>query len=148
MQYSCDIAKLLTAQLEKFVTLNRHQLAGHVPNLDFWLAEVRHCLEVIDGYGPRFERLSGAQNRHTAGHLRPAVRPKRVSDTELREARRLLCEATYHFLVRCLHEGMIDEATLRQACDRLGIGVEASDLRKPVSGASTAAPEKRSVMGE
>ena len=68
MPYSCDIANLLAGQLEKFVTLNRYQLAGHVPNLEFWLAEVRHCLEVVDGYGPRFECLKAAQiTRRTKG---------------------------------------------------------------------------------
>jgi hypothetical protein len=51
---------LVTAQLAKFATLNRHQLAGQVANLDFWLAEARHWLDVIDGYRPRFERLKAA----------------------------------------------------------------------------------------
>ncbi len=49
MAYSSDITKILTDQITKFVTLNRHQLAGHVANLDFWTGEVRHCLNVIDG---------------------------------------------------------------------------------------------------
>jgi hypothetical protein len=49
MAYSSDITKTLTLQIRKFVTLNRHQLAGQVANLDFWLAKVRHCLDVIDG---------------------------------------------------------------------------------------------------
>ena len=59
MSYSSQIADLLAAQLTKFVTLNRHQLAGQASNLDFWLLEVRHCLAVIDGYRERFEQ--GAQ---------------------------------------------------------------------------------------
>ena len=37
MSYSSDIASILAEQLARFVTLNPHQLAGHVPNLDFWL---------------------------------------------------------------------------------------------------------------
>jgi hypothetical protein len=44
MPYSSDIAMLLAEQLAKFATLNRHQLAGQVANIDFWLGEVRHCL--------------------------------------------------------------------------------------------------------
>ena len=40
MSYSTDIAKLVAGQLSRFVTLNRHQLAGQVANLDFWLAQV------------------------------------------------------------------------------------------------------------
>jgi len=66
--YSSDIAKTLTQQLTRFVTLNRHQLAGHVANLDFWMAEVRHCFEVIDGYGQRFNRMKKAEGKHVAEH--------------------------------------------------------------------------------
>src|SRR5262249_36049824 len=107
-----------------------------------WLAEVAHCLAVIDGYGQRFQRLKGAQQRHVAEHHTTefdlddpcctrtgAAPPKRIPDAELREARRVLCEATYRFLLRCCAERLIEEATLRQACDRLGIGIDPSDLR-------------------
>jgi hypothetical protein len=66
--YSSDIAKTLTEQLTRFVTLNRHQLAGQVSNLDFWIGEVRHCFEVIDGYVQRFNRLKTAQSKHVAEH--------------------------------------------------------------------------------
>jgi hypothetical protein len=142
VSYSSDIAKLLAGQLAKFVTLNRHQLAGHAANLDFWLAEIRHCLEVIDGYSPRFERLREAQQRYVSAHnttefnlddpcctQRPAARPKRLPDAELREARLSLCNAAYRFLVRCCNEGFIAESELREACSGLGIGIEASDLK-------------------
>jgi hypothetical protein len=64
MAYSSDITKTLTAQITKFVTLNRHQLAGHVANLDFWVAEDRHCLDVIDGYDRRFEQMKTGQTKH------------------------------------------------------------------------------------
>jgi hypothetical protein len=57
MAYSSDVTRTLTVQITKFVTLNRHQLAGHVASLDFWIAEVRHCLGVIDGYDRRFEQM-------------------------------------------------------------------------------------------
>ena len=68
MAYTTDIAKILTDQLARFVTLNRHQLAGHVPNLDFWLAEVRHCLDVLDGYNTRFNKLRDGQVTHVSEH--------------------------------------------------------------------------------
>ncbi len=58
MAFSSDLAKLVADQLTRFVTLNRHQLAGQVANLDFWMAQVRNALETIDGYGVRFVRLS------------------------------------------------------------------------------------------
>jgi hypothetical protein len=140
--YSTDITTLLTGQLAKFTTLNRHQLVGHVANLEFWVAEVRHCLDVIDGYAARFKRLKSAVVRHLSEHSTtefdldepveinwPAEPPHRVPGSDLKEARRDLCESAYRFLVRCFNEGLIEEATLRKACDGLGVGVEARDLK-------------------
>jgi len=142
MAYSSDIARLLTGQFTKFATLNRHQLVGQVANLDFWTAEVRHCFSVTDGYQARFEQLKAAQTKYVSEHqtiefdLRDpccirgsAAPPKRVPQTELREARRSLAEAMYHFLVRCFREGLIEEGALRQECEGLGINVEATDLK-------------------
>jgi hypothetical protein len=86
-----------------FVTFNRHQLAGQVANLDFWLAQVRHALAAIDGYGVRFVRMEAAQERYVAAHgttefiqnaderiERKASPPRRIPDRELRKARRAL----------------------------------------------------------
>lgn len=142
MAYSTDITKTLTVQISKFVTLNRHQLAGHAANLDFWVAEVRHCLDVIDGYNGRFEQMKTAQTKHTSEHgtvefsLRDprhtqevAPPPRRIPSGELAEARRNLCDAAYRFLLRCCNEGLINEDVLRRTCGSLDIGIEASDLR-------------------
>jgi hypothetical protein len=143
MAYSNDIANLLTAQITKFVTLNRHQLAGHVANLDFWVDEVRHCLDVIDGYNRRLEQMKAGQKKHVSEHgtvefslddpcctQRPASRPTRVPDSMLADSKRNLCDATYRFLVRCFKERLVNEEMLRGTCDSLDIGVEASDLRQ------------------
>ena len=142
MPYTLDVVKPLIDQLTRFATLNRHQLAGHVANLDFWLTEVRHGLAVIDGYSERFERLRTAQQRHVAEHgttvfsLRDPQHsegepspPRAPPDGPMREARRSLCDATYHFLVRCYREDLITESSVREECEALHIGVEASDFR-------------------
>lgn len=142
MAYSSDITKTLTVQITKFVTLNRHQLTGHVANLDFWVAEVRHCLDVIDGYDRRFEQMKTGQTKHISEHgtvefslddprhtQRMSPPPRRVSGAELGEARRNLCDATYRFLIRCFSEGLIQEDLLRRTCGSLDIGVEARELR-------------------
>lgn len=110
LAYSTDIAKLLNDQLVKFTTLNRHQLAGHVANLEFWILEVRHCLNVLDGYPKRFDQLKYAQMRYASEHKtieyefdepdvfrESPLPPKRVPQGEIREARRSLCDATRRF---------------------------------------------------
>jgi hypothetical protein len=143
MAYSQDIAKILTDQVTKFATLNRHQLVGHLSNLDFWTAEVLHCLEVIDGYSRRFEQMKAAQVKYVADHgtvefspedpcctRASAAPPRRIPSQEFGEARRLLCDAFYRFLIRCFNEGLLDEGSLRRTCHKLGIGVESSDVRR------------------
>jgi len=135
MSFSTDMAGLVAAQLERFVTLNRHQLAGQAANLDFWLDQVRHTLEVIDGYGVRFVRMHAAQEQYvtthgTAENLVDADGPKerrpsparRVPDRELRKARRALTGAAGRFLERCRRDGLISEAQITRAFERLGIG--------------------------
>lgn len=119
MSYSTDVARLLADQLSRFVTLNSYQLAGQVANLDFWMAEVRHALAVIDGYGVRFVRLEGAQNQFVETHgvekvtridgiaWRNVNPVRRVPDRELQKARQTLADAALRFLWRCRDEGLI-----------------------------------------
>jgi hypothetical protein len=134
VSFSTDMAGLVADQLSRFVTLNRHQLAGQVANLDFWLAQVRHALAIIDGYGVRFVRMHAAQEQYVAAHgtteftpgadfptERKASSPRRIPDRELQKARRALTEAAFRFLDRCQRDGLISESQLSEACGSLGI---------------------------
>src|SRR3954454_1343197 len=104
MSFSTDVADVVAKQLSRLTTLNRHQLAGQVANLDFWLGEVRHALGVIDGYGVRFVRMHGAEEAYAAGHAgldfdghhctpkQPPPPPHRIPDRELQKARKAVTE--------------------------------------------------------
>jgi hypothetical protein len=118
----------------RFLTLNPHQLAGQAANLDFWLAQVRHALEVIDGYGVRFVRMEAGQQQYVATHdtklsyFEPAgvekrrpPPPRRIPDRELHKARRALVEAASRFLERCWRDGLISDQQHSEACRSLGI---------------------------
>lgn len=143
MSFSTDLARLIADQISRFVTLNRHQLTGQVANLDFWMAEVRHGLKVLDGYGERFRSLKTAQQQHVAEHhtiefdlddpcctQRTAAPPQRVPDSELKQARLALTEATRRFLERCHREGLLDDAAFRKACEKSGIEFHPTDLAR------------------
>lgn len=142
MSFSENVAKIVADQLSRFVTLNTHQLAGHVANLDFWVAQAQHALEIIDGYESRFRRLKAAQDEYVAEHRTqtffpsdpeihgPPDPPRRVAHAVLREARHSVTEATYRFLVRCCNDGLIPESQLRAICGSLDVGVESADLRR------------------
>lgn len=138
MAYSTDIADVLAAQLERFVTLNRHQLVGQAANLDFWLAEVGHCFDVIDRYGERFARLDTAQRTSAA----EAPAPKRVPEHALRKARRALAGAAFRFLARCRDELILSPGAFRAGCVRIGLDPDSGWDTRPGAGApgSHAAP--------
>jgi hypothetical protein len=145
MAYSTDITKTLANQLSKFATLHCHQLAGQAGNMDFWIEECHRCLAVLDGYKSRFERMKSAQVKYAAEHKTveydfretcPCCKqeasvppPKCVDSREIADARQSLCEAMYRFVLRCLHETVINEATFMQILDQLAISYDPADLR-------------------
>jgi hypothetical protein len=133
MSFSTDIADLVAKQLSRLTTLNRHQLAGQVSNLDFWLGEVQHALSIIDGYEVRFTRMHAAQEQHINAHgttefdldadwdtERRASPPRRVPGHELEKARRNLIQAASRFLERCRSEGFLSEDQFSAATESLG----------------------------
>jgi len=151
MSFSTDLASLMANQLSRFVTLNPHQLAGQVENLDFWLGQVRHALEALDGYAVRFVRMEGAQERYVSASgtslplaapapgnvtvtplkalkkgivTQPAAAPQppyRIPDRELQKARRELLDTTSRFLARCRDEGLISAQKYAAALAGLGL---------------------------
>lgn len=160
MAYSTEIAETLTDTLRKFVTLSRHLLVGHVANLEFWLAEVRHATGVIDGYHQRFNAMKTAQERgapsvrdvvsgseasrmHVAAKAARALmndedsgavsvdaKAKSVPDGQLKVARVELIDAAYAFLVRCHKAQLIDEPSLRKALESIGTNLDPSDVKR------------------
>ncbi len=103
---------------------------------------MQHCLALIDGHKARFERLKAAEKQYVAeretirfdlddpSSMQGAVAPAmRWPAKELRDARSALCEAAYRFLLRCYHEGVMDERSLRATCETLHLPVDATDLK-------------------
>ncbi len=141
MSYTTEIANSLAETLERFATLNKHQLAGHVPNIDFWLEEVRHCLRVIDGHSSRYSAMKAAQTKYVAEHStqdfwlddpipETAPLPARPPESEVKDARKKVRDSAYHWLARCHKTGFIDEQALRDAADSIGSGVDLADLAR------------------
>ena len=143
MAYVTELASLLTKNLERFVTLNDYQLAGHCANLEFWISEVDHCLRVMDGYKTRFETMAYAQadfaknnysvDWQTIGPFDDGQTPKRpikVPDHERKQARRELEDVCYRFLVRSFNSALIDRPTFDRWTVKLSIGVDEADLKR------------------
>lgn len=124
MSFSQSLCVLVADQLERFAKLRNYHLAGHLPNLDFWLSQVRNALAVLDGYGFRFENLKAAQNEYVREHKIMKPGPTRVPSHELNQARRRLITATGRFLDCLVREEFMTSEQRRQVCLELGIDTE------------------------
>jgi hypothetical protein len=132
---------LVVLHLSKLTKLGPHQLAGHVANLEFWVAQARSALLAIDSEQERHQRGKSAQLQHAMQNRitdsipgepttdRLPDDPKQTPSVALNAARRWVKDATYRFLVRCFHDGLIAAEQVRAICNDLSIEVERSDLR-------------------
>ena len=128
MSYVEDITETLIGTLNHTGGLRVQQLAGHAANLEFWVGEVKHALDVIDGYGERFKNLREGE-RNAAERIGPIVdifrpgKPLRpgASDHELKELRRRLIDSVSRVLRRCYEEELVSETELDEYGERLGL---------------------------
>lgn len=119
MSYTEEIARSLIKTLSKTAGLPTFQLAGHVPNLAFWMGEVRHALAVIDGYPKRFADMVAAQKEFDANYPDAARSRERheyeysgprwaVSPALAERLSREIITAANRVIDRCLKEELID----------------------------------------
>ncbi|RYG47861.1 hypothetical protein EON79_06195 [bacterium] len=128
MAYVENITQPLIKTLGHTAGLPIHQLAGHAANLEFWVGEVAHAFEVIDGYPQRFRKMQQSQRRYSEENGRPygwgsPVRSG-TQDHELKELRRQVAEAMVRVLSRCHKHGLIDDAELERLSHKLSLSPE------------------------
>ncbi|RYE38757.1 MAG: hypothetical protein EOP21_11685 [Hyphomicrobiales bacterium] len=128
MPYVDDITEPLIVTLTQTGGLPARQLAGHAANLEFWVGEVKHAIDVIDGYGERFKKLIDGE-RIAAERIGPLFHPFRtqrpvrpgIGDHELKELRRRLTDSAHHVLGRCYREGFVSETEIKEYGERLDL---------------------------
>ena len=146
MSYSIAKATVIAEQLRRLSTQHAHQLAGHVSNLAFWMAEAQAAVVVIQDYPARFRRLRDAQvawvrSRDTKVpfycplcegecEFSPATPqgPHRIPSEQLAAARAEVRQAAAQFLLRLLRSGMIALSELERYRDELELPIEPEDL--------------------
>ncbi len=122
MSYTEDIAQSLIDTLSRTAGLPVFQLAGHVPNLAFWMSEVRHAIGVIDGYPERFANMATAQAAYDASCPDDAQRREFhehsyqrlgvvVSPAKAENLKHQITAAAERLIKRCLKEELIDFTT-------------------------------------
>jgi hypothetical protein len=131
----------------KFVTLNNHQIAGHVANLDFWKLQTTNALDALDGYSKRQMARERAQKKYINEHdtvteeqlmlqrefpeykpIRVAPDRHRIDSETLQTKRREVVDAFYRFLLRCHKVEFISREEAKQELNDLGIGIEPGDF--------------------
>ena len=148
MSYSIARASLIAEQLERLATQNAHQLAGQLANLDFWVTEAADAIRVLHEYPDRFKRLRDAQVAWVRAHETKVVGfcpicggacefgpttpapPQRIPAEQLAEARSAVQRAGRAYLLRLYRARHLEQSAVRQACDRLDIGVELEDFQR------------------
>jgi hypothetical protein len=151
MAYTLSIADALVTTLQKFVTLNTYQLAGHITNLDFWQSQVINSLVVLDGYDSR-ERVREKVQREYIGRndtrrfapdeltlyrefgdsefLAQAVPDRhRLDASTLQAKRRDVTNTFYRFLQRCHKEELLLGERAKEVLAHCGIGIEPGDFQ-------------------
>jgi hypothetical protein len=126
--YIQEITEPLTRFLNHASGLRRDLLARHVANVEFWVAEMRHCLGVLDDYPARLRAMRDVArtnlNYHfdeTSGNQSSERPTKSITDTEREMLRRELCDAGRRFLNRSYRERLLERDRLEEFFDKLGM---------------------------
>jgi hypothetical protein len=145
MSYSISRATLIAQQLERLATQNAYQLAGQLPNLDFWMQEAEHALATLQDYPDRFRKLRDAQVAWVRAHgttvseycplcggtcefgPKPPDPPHRIRSEEIDEARKLVRLGATRYLVRLYRAGFVNQSDLLRYADRLALPLEPED---------------------
>lgn len=126
MTYVEEITSALVRVLTHACDGPPDRFAGYAANVAFWVAEARHCLDVIDGYDERFRRMKQA----TKAHFRPgtldeehsaALSTRTLKYADRAAARRGVTDAAQRFLKRCEKTETVPADVLVEHCRRLGI---------------------------
>ena len=108
--YVEDIARSLSRTLEHAAGLPPVRVAGYAANIDFWLSEALHCLDVIKGYPDRYRHFEDAQLEYAerrGWNSAPDVSPSNTA-AERKAARGAVVAALTRLADRCVKEGLID----------------------------------------
>lgn len=149
MIYTIEKARLLTEQLRKFTDSYDFLVAGQFANIDFWMNETISALSAMDEHKERFEKMYDAQKKWieeksvtvpdycyicngicelSVEHYKKPELPKNKSKAEKKEARKILIDIAYFFLIRCYKVGLLNKEEMKKYCDQIGTSVDPFDV--------------------
>ena len=129
MSYIDDLSLSLAHVLDRAAFHKEARLAGYADNLDFWVEEIRHCLDCLAGYQQRFNRLVDARRDYASERnmeLDPAWITRTTTDDELRKLEQRVKSSAQNFLKACCAANWIDHVKQREIEDYLGVRINYS----------------------
>lgn len=121
--YTEEIVGVLVSRLERARAFPAHLLVEYAAVLDFWIAEIQHCLLVIDGYPARIEAMDKARQEQSWGRWTAGVRTLKpgLRTGDRKDLRNKLIDATQALLRRMFDERLIDESAVHRASTELQV---------------------------
>ena len=129
MSYVDEVCYALVRVLDHAAVHKDVRLAGYAANLDFWVEEIRHCLDCLAGYERRHARLADARTQFAGQHrieLDPVLTTRTTTDDELRKLEARLTSAAQRFLKLCCEHGYVDHKRQREIEVYVGIRINYS----------------------
>ena len=131
MTYTLEQTKTLQKFFDRAVTFPPHRLAGHCANATIWAAEIRRCLDLLNGHEQRYCAMKAA----TADYLRqfPAESPeipsemwlnpefdhrawepdtrttRGVTKSQIADSKKMLEHSAKRFFARCFQTGVLSQ---------------------------------------
>lgn len=132
MTYVEYISKALVHALDRIAIRRGIRLAGYAANVDFWAREIRHCLDCIEEYPERFERMKAAKvayAKNLGEVLDPAEMVPSTSDRRRLKMALRVRKSARRFLRACAQYGYINYQKQRQLEQYLDIPID--DRKRP-----------------
>jgi len=128
MTYIEEISSALVRVLTHACDGEPQRFAGYAANAGFWIGEAKHCLDVIDGYQDRFDRLRKATMKYASeaeqdewGHNTFGLATRSTKYSDRATAKRDVLEVSRRFLKRCEKMRLLEDAELIACAQKLGI---------------------------
>ena len=104
MSYAIELGVALVRVLKHACDGSEEYFAGFAANRDFWIGEARHCLDVINGYDERFEKMKRAPRElvtHKCDWPTIPITKRSTRAEDLVAMRRTILEEMRRYLRRC-----------------------------------------------
>ncbi|MEM9412959.1 MAG: hypothetical protein AAGA30_17750 [Planctomycetota bacterium] len=126
MSYVDELTFSLVRVLDHATFYDDIRMVGYAANLDFWIGEIRHCLDCIQNYESRQRKLIAARKDYLVQReldLDPILLTPATTPDELRKLENRVTSAAKSFLRKCCKKGFIEYTREKEIEQLLGFSI-------------------------